>query len=108
MSTISRVVGFAYHFEMLKIMLLPIFPNLFEATWRPNGVFLAKTIMFDVEYVSQIHMTPLSDGKLSSLDLGLGHPYHMNSHVKGMFSLMNVYLVKQFCSHLHSLHLHVC
>jgi hypothetical protein len=97
MSTISRVIGFANHFEVLKIMLLPILPNLLKATCRPNGVFLAKTIMLDVEYVSQIHMTPLRDSKLSSLDLGLGHPYHLNWHVKGMLSLVNVYLVRQFC-----------
>jgi len=41
MSTISRVLGFAnIHLEVPKTML-SIIPSLFEATWRPNGVFLA-------------------------------------------------------------------
>ncbi len=79
MSTISRVLGFAnIHLEVPKTLLLSIIPSLFETTWRSNGVFLAKIRMFDVEYVSQIHKTPLSDGKLSWLDLGLGDPYHLN------------------------------
>jgi hypothetical protein len=104
----SRVLGFANHLEVPKTVLLPILPSLIEAIWKANGVFLAETIMLDVEYVSQIHRTPLNNGKLSSLDLGSGHPYHLKWHVKGMFSLMNVYLVKQFWSHLNSLHLHVC
>lgn len=69
MSTILGVLGFANHLEEPKTMLLPILPSLLEATWRPNGVFLAETIMLDVEYVSQIHRTLLSNGKLLSLDL---------------------------------------
>jgi hypothetical protein len=101
-------VVFVDQFEVPKTMLLPIFPSLFEATWRPSGVFLIEIIMLDVEYVSQIHRTTLSNGRLSSLDLGSSHPYHLNWHVRGMLSLMSVYLVRKFCSHLNFLHLHVC
>jgi hypothetical protein len=43
-----------------------------------SGVFLAEGKMRDVEYVSQIHKTPLNSGKLSSLDLGSSHPYNLN------------------------------
>jgi hypothetical protein len=106
---VYTILGFAnIHLEVFKTMLLSILPSLFEATWRPNGVFLVETRMFDVEYVSQIHKVPLNDGKLSSLDLGSGHLYHLNWHVRGILSLMSVCLVIQFCSHFHYLHLHLC